>query len=167
MVVTKPFSVSIREKLLKTYGNDCKIDCNAFDLTGDCDGNMHAVWLLQRAYRSELVDEHFFHNSVQNSNGLTSVSIHAPVSHGQGNYLSELLPFRNYYRTKKQSRREMKAVEKEEKRRRFEIDERRRKKNAEYLKAVMLHRDDFFRFHKNKRSGKHFLTHSTFFVTLS
>jgi hypothetical protein len=159
LVLTKPFSVGIREKLHKTFGNELYQKNNKDTSSLVVEREKYAIWLSQRSFRSELIDEHFV-QSLSNSLA-TIIHTHAPVSHGQGNYLSELLPFRNYFRTKKQSRREMKAVEKEEKRRRSEIDERRRKKSAEYLKAVLLHRDDFFRFHKNKRSGKHLFSSSS------
>lgn len=142
LVVTKPFSAALREKLCKTHRLNLVLD-ETYETKRD--DMKSSIWSLQRGFRSELVNEHFDQ----------SATVHAPVSHGQGNYLSELLPFRSFYRTKKQSRREMKSVEKEERRRRAEIDDRRRKKSAEYVKAVMLHRDDFFRFHKNKRSGEH------------
>eukprot|EP01034_Spumella_vulgaris_P021763 gene21763-27819_t len=113
-------------------------------------GNVHDVFSVQRGCRSELIDEHFEH--ILKVSSIAPVSIHPPVSHGQGNYLSELLPFRSFYRTKKQSRREMKVVEKEERRRKSEIDDRRRRKSGDHFKAILLHRDEFFRFHKNKRS---------------
>lgn len=146
LVLTTPFIANVRESLLHAGG------------TSHNDGQHSSKFFaLQREERVALSDAYIesvvsIANSSSNSNALAS--IHPPAIHGQGNYISELLPFRSHYRTKKQTRRDVKASEKEEKRRKAEMDERRRKRTAEFSKAVMLHRDDFFRFHKGKRAGK-------------
>lgn len=80
-------------------------------------------------------------------------AIHPPVTHGPGNYLSELACYRNYYRVRRINRRDVKLWEKEERRRRFEIEDRKKRKNNDFLKVLMTHRDDFFRYFKIKRSG--------------
>ncbi|KAJ1441487.1 SNF2 family N-terminal domain-containing protein [Ochromonadaceae sp. CCMP2298] len=78
-------------------------------------------------------------------------SFHPAVALGPSNYLAELLPYRNFYRTKKQMRKDVKAWEREERRRRLEVEDRRKRRSTEYHKTLMAHKDEFFRFHKNKK----------------
>ena len=47
--------------------------------------------------------------------------------------------------------------EKEERRRRTEVEEKKKKKSADYFRALLAHREEFVRFHKNKRIGKIFM----------
>ena len=57
----------------------------------------------------------------------------------------------NYIRTKKINKKDIKLLEKEEKKKRYDLDERKRKKNNELLKSLMSHREEFIKFHKNKK----------------
>ncbi len=101
--------------------------------------------------RAELAVQHT--NLVKLTSGHNG-SVHPHVAHVPGNCLSELVSFRSHYRVKKQSKREMKMAEKEEKRRKAELDDRKKRRTLEHLKAVMSHRDNFFKFHKFKRTGE-------------
>jgi hypothetical protein len=72
---------------------------------------------------------------------------------GTSNYLSDMIPASSCYRIRKQSKREIKAWEKEDKRKRSEIEERKKRKVNDYHKTLMDHRDSFLKFHKGVRSG--------------
>lgn len=117
------------------------------------------LWVLQRKVRAALVKQHL--SSLQPTaaaqgtaaNQVANVNIHPPVSLGPTNYVSDLLAYRSFYRTRKQMRRDVKAWEKEDRRRRLELEDRRKKKALEYHKALLSHREDFFRFHKGKKFG--------------
>lgn len=114
------------------------------------------LWVIQRKVRAALVKQQL--SSPQSggsasSQVISNTNIHPPVSLGPTNYVSDLLAYRNFYRTRKQMRRDVKAWEKEDRRRRLELEDRRKKKALEYHKALLSHREDFFRFHKNKKFG--------------
>ena len=116
------------------------------------------LWVLQRQVRAALVKQHINTvSAISNpSNPSTTVNtIHLPIALGPTNYATDLISYRNFYRTRKQLRRDIRAWEKEERRRRLELEDKRKKKALEYHKAILAHREDFFRFHKNKRSGKY------------
>lgn len=81
----------------------------------------------------------------------------AGIALGTANYFADLIPSSSCYRVRKQSKREIKIYEKEDKKKRIEIDEKRKKKISDYHKALMDHRDAFQKFHKNCRNGKIFL----------
>lgn len=116
------------------------------------------LWVLQRQVRAALVKQHITTVSAiapSPANPNTTVNtIHLPIALGPTNYATDLIAYRNFYRTRKQLRRDIRAWEKEERRRRLEQEDKRKKKALEYHKAILAHREDFFRFHKNKRSGR-------------
>ena len=129
---------------------------------GDTNSKEAEMWVLQRQIRAAMVKHHL--NTISttpstntttpnNNNNTNTNTIHLPISLGPTNYATELVAYRNFYRTRKQLRRDIKAWEKEERRRRLEQEDKRKKKALEYHKAILVHREDFFRFHKNKRSG--------------
>ena len=65
-------------------------------------------------------------------------------------------------RTKKSLRRDIKHMDKELKKKILEREENRRRNHSLFLKAVLSHRDDFFRYHRFKRSdalkaGKYYI----------
>lgn len=115
------------------------------------------LWVLQRKVRAALVKQHM--SSLQPvgqssaANQAAALNMHPPVSLGPTNYVSDLLAYRNFYRTRKQMRRDVKAWEKEDRRRRLELEDKRKKKALEYHKALLSHREDFFRFHKGRKIG--------------
>ena len=76
---------------------------------------------------------------------------------GISNYFSDLTPSASCYRVRKQSKREIKSWEKDDKKKRAETDDKRKKKLTDYHKALMEHRDAFQKFHKNCRLGMYFL----------
>lgn len=77
----------------------------------------------------------------------------AYISNGPDNYLSEIVNFREHYRIKRQPKRDVRNWEKDEKKRKTEVDDRNKKKMGEMFKSLLGHREEFFRFHKAKRSG--------------
>lgn len=78
----------------------------------------------------------------------------AGIPLGTSNYLGDLIPPSTCYRIRKQSKREIKNWEKEDKKRRIEGEEKKKRKVSDYHKALLEHRDAFFKFHKGARSGK-------------
>lgn len=168
LVVTTPYAAFLREKALalsakvkpalENSRNDVRID--AAETAGsskiiegsDCVSDSSPQWVLQRQVRSALVKQYLGANGAQQS-GSSSSHIHPPVALGPTNYITELLAYRSYYRNRKQARRDVKAWEKEDRRRRLELEDRRKKKAAEYHKTLMAHREDFFRFHKGRKFG--------------
>ncbi len=126
-----------------------------------------ALWVLQRQVRAALVKQHINTvSAISNPANPTATvnTIHLPIALGPTNYATELISYRNFYRTRKQLRRDIRGWEKEERRRRLELEDKRKKKALEYHKAILAHREDFFRFHKNKRSGMYIFCHSFFFL---
>jgi hypothetical protein len=81
-------------------------------------------------------------------------TIHPPIAMGPSNFLAPLLPYRQFHRNRKQSKRDLRLWDREERRRKLELEDKRKKKALEYHKALMSHREDFFRFHKFKKFGK-------------
>lgn len=47
----------------------------------------------------------------------------------------------------------IRGVDKDLRRKKMEIEERRKRKQGDFLKCVLNHRDLFLKFHKNKRNG--------------
>lgn len=76
----------------------------------------------------------------------------AGIALGTANYLSDLVPSSTCYRVRKQSKREIKSWEKDDKRKRSDTEERRKRKVTDYHKTLMEHREAFQKFHKNCRS---------------
>lgn len=77
----------------------------------------------------------------------------AGIPLGTSNYLADMVPASSCYRIRKQSKREIKAWEKDDKRKRAEVDDKKRRKVSEYHKNLMEHRDSFLKFHKSVRGG--------------
>ena len=78
--------------------------------------------------------------------------MHVPSATGQANVVSQLLLRKNYTRTKRQPKRDLKIFERDEKKRRTDLQKLRTMREQEYLKELLAHREDFLRFHKAKRS---------------
>jgi hypothetical protein len=115
------------------------------------------LWILQRQVRAALIRQHLTNSTAVTATTptqLNAANIHPPIALGPTNYVTELLAYRNFYRNRKQNRRDVKAWEKEDRRRRLELEDKRKKKALEYHKALLAHREDFFRFHKSKKFGK-------------
>jgi hypothetical protein len=115
------------------------------------------LWILQRQVRAALIRQHLTGSTAvtpATPTLLNAANIHPPIALGPTNYVTELLAYRNFYRNRKQNRRDVKAWEKEDRRRRLELEDKRKKKALEYHKALLAHREDFFRFHKSKKFGK-------------
>ena len=82
--------------------------------------------------------------------------MHPPLQHGQGGILSLIAPRKTFTRIRRQAKKETRLWEKEEKRRKTEIEDKKKKKATEYFRTLLAHREEFFRFHKNKRIGEAF-----------
>ena len=125
------------------------------------------LWMIQRQMRSAVVHQHIC--DIQSSTPQSNASIihtttatipskdklqllHPPTFLGSGNYLAELIPYRNFYHTKKQDRNFVRNFEKQDRRRRQDIEEKRRRRVIEFHKVLLAHKEEFFRFHKGKRS---------------
>ena len=65
-----------------------------------------------------------------------------------------IAPRKTFARNRRQAKKETKIWEKEERRRRTEVEDKKKKKATEYFRTLLAHREEFFRFHKNKRIGK-------------
>lgn len=65
--------------------------------------------------------------------------------------LLALNPRKHVMKERKKSKRDMKAFEKEQMRMKQGQDEIRKRKQSDFLKAIMNHRDEFLRFYKEKR----------------
>jgi hypothetical protein len=50
-------------------------------------------------------------------------------------------------------RRDPKTFERDEKRKKQEMDDRRRRKAMDFSRIVLAHREEFLKFHKNKKQG--------------
>lgn len=124
---------------------------DAASTTADADGP--PLWILQRQMRAALVKQHLTGSTTATNMQMNNLNIHPPIALGPTNYVTDLLAYRSYYRNRKQNRRDVKAWEKEERRRKVEQEEKRKKKAAEYHKALLAHREDFFRFHKGRKNG--------------
>ena len=123
------------------------------------------LWMIQRQMRSAVVRQHISDilSTTPQSNAsiihtATAVSkdklqpLHPPTFLGAGNYVAELIPYRNFYHTKKQDRNFVRNFEKQDRRRRQDIEEKRRRRVIDFHKVLLAHKDEFFRFHKGKRS---------------
>ena len=65
-----------------------------------------------------------------------------------------IAPRKTFARNRRQAKKETRIWEKEERRRRTEVEDKKKKKATEYFRTLLAHREEFFRFHKNKRIGK-------------
>ena len=92
------------------------------------------------------------HNTLYITSGYHG--IHPAGMHGPGGILSFIAPRKTFTRNRRQAKRETRLWEKEERRRRTEVEEKKKKKSADYFRALLAHREEFVRFHKNKRIGK-------------
>jgi hypothetical protein len=77
--------------------------------------------------------------------------VHTPCSTGAGGLLALLAPRRQFTRTKRQAKRDIRQFEKDERRKRTETLKARSQRADEYFRELLAHREDFFRFHKTKR----------------
>lgn len=84
--------------------------------------------------------------------------MHPALMYGPGGLSSCIAPRKTFTRNRRQAKRETRIWEKEERRRRTEIEDKKKRKALEYFKALLAHRDEFFRFHKNKRIGTYIRT---------
>lgn len=86
--------------------------------------------------------ENFPIKSTNNSSDITTTAI--------ANGTTIPTQWRSFVRTKA-VRRDLRNYEREERRKRGELEDRRRKRVADFHKTLFLHRDEFLRFHKAKR----------------
>lgn len=170
LVVTTPFAAALREKTLSLAAAKAKLSAsNGMDVEGSeskvtsstnsAEADATPMWILQRQTRAALVRQHLTgsfnsSNSATLQQQLNAANIHPPIALGPTNYVSELMAYRSFYRNRKQSRRDVKAWEKEDRRRRLELEDKRKKRAIEYHKALLAHREDFFRFHKGRKFGE-------------
>lgn len=183
LVVTVPFAAALREKTLALAAAKAKLapapsaaaaaavvakNAMSMDVVETTSGQpaeassasspqsleSPLLWVLQRRLRAALLRQHLSGSPSAPAMQTSLAVVHPPVALGPTNYVTELLAHRSYYRNRKQQRRDVKAWEKEDRRRRLELEDRRKKKAVEYHKALLAHREDFFRFHKGRKFGK-------------
>ena len=140
-----------------------------------------ALWALQRQARASLVESYAkCHDIVASSEnniittsssttaagagvassrvvmltgGLASGGMHVPSATGQaGGIVAQLVPRKQYTRLRRQQKRDLKLFERDEKKRRTDLQKLRTVREQEYLKELLQHGQEFFRFHKSKRS---------------
>lgn len=109
-------------------------------------------FFLQRHLRASLLK--FLESKKKDQNELTLSQIYSGLPLGASNQLSELSNYSSFLRIRKQSKREIKAWDRDEKKKRLDYEDRKKKKNAEFLKVVMEHRESFFKAHKSAKAGK-------------
>eukprot|EP01038_Epipyxis_sp_PR26KG_P004082 gene4082-5828_t len=149
LVLTRPFLSSIREQTFQHIVHDNKIVDPSENVNDE-------AWVLQRKIRSNLIEAH----SSDNSNSFLPIDFVSAVVDGNTNppisslnyFNSKLLPFRNFIRTKKLSRRDFKLWEKEDRRRRAESEYEKKRRNSDFFRAILNHREEFFRFFRSKRT---------------
>ena len=119
---------------------------------------MNQLLKLQREARAEVVKKYI--KFVSNPNAKPPRipnSIHPIETIGVDNYMQSdryyLMPYKQYVRTKKQSLRDMKSFEKQDRKKKNEVDDKKKRRVNDFHKQLMIHRDDFLRFHKGKKSG--------------
>jgi hypothetical protein len=65
----------------------------------------------------------------------------------------DILAHRTHFRVKKFAKRDSKNWEKDERRRRLEIEEKKKRRITDFHKQILDHREAFLRYHKQKRAG--------------
>jgi hypothetical protein len=164
LVVTTPYAAALREKALalaakaRLRTSPQPSESLSMDVEAPAESppvpESPLLWVLQRQMRAALVKQQLTGNPSATPAQLNAAVVHPPVALGPTNYVTELLAHRSFYRNRKQQRRDVKAWEKEDRRRRLELEDRRKKKATEYHKALLAHREDFFRFHKSRKFGE-------------
>ena len=169
LVLTHPYVWHIREKFLKklvdTPSNASAESSSASasaDKSVSLNGTdrMKRLLQLQREVRSDAL-KRFMKSPVGSvgPKGLkTQFGIHPVETINADNYMQSdkyyLMSYKSFVRTKKQSLRDVKAFEKQDRRRKGEIDDRKRRRFHDFHKILMIRRDDYFRFHKGRKSGQ-------------
>lgn len=84
--------------------------------------------------------------------GGTASGMHVPCATGLAGVVAQLSPRKQFTRTRRQQKRDLKLFERDEKKRRTDLQKLRTLREQEYLKELLSHREDFFRFHKAKKA---------------
>jgi hypothetical protein len=110
--------------------------------------NMDQLLILQREARSSLGFRYLKENERNK-----------PVCSVEANDIlqTSLISFKKFVRTKRQPKKDVRTWEKEDKRRRYEFEDKKKRRTNDYLKAILIHRDDFLRFHKGRKAGFKFI----------
>eukprot|EP01041_Mallomonas_annulata_P001914 gene1914-3715_t len=95
------------------------------------------LWILQRQIRAMLIEKYIANE---------------PLIHPLVGNITGLVSRKNNFRLKKQAKRDVRNIEKEQKKKLQEREDARRKLHIVFLKNVMAHREEFCRFHRYKRS---------------
>ena len=106
---------------------------------------------LQREARAQLL------KSFVETAKKAAIRIHPIETINADNYMQSqscyLLPYKQQIRTRKQSLRDVKLFEKNDRKKKNEVEDRRRRRWHDFHKLLMSQRDDFLRFHKSRRAG--------------
>jgi ATP-dependent helicase STH1/SNF2 len=137
-------SSTIREELLRFGIESKKLSLDTNHSISLDDEQQNKLFMLQRKLRS-MVASRYLELQKQET-----VSNPVGTILGPGNVLGELVHYSHYSRGKKYNK-TGKGIAYEERKRR-DLDERRRKKQNDYHKALMDHREAFVNFHKLARS---------------
>jgi hypothetical protein len=112
---------------------------------------------LQRHVRSSALKTFIDHRTkllTQESATLANFITTAGIPIGTLNYLTDINPGSTYYRVRKTNRKDTRALEREDKRRRQEFEDKKKKKAVDFHKALIDHREAFTKFHKAAKQGQ-------------
>lgn len=124
LVLTTPYTASFREQQLKA---------NVINKS------KHKLLLLQRHTRSLLIEKFI---SLESSNSLTHPVVGPVVG---------LASRRSHFRIKRQSKKDIRNYDREQKKKKLEREESFRKRQKLFLTTIINHREEFLKFHKGKR----------------
>jgi len=148
LVITLPSVVADREELIRmdliAQSQKSKDSSSAVPFS--------QLIFLQRQLRAVLLKS-YLDNRKKEGLRNTSDVIPSLSNSLSTNYFSEFLSINSYYRARKQNRREIRNSDRDDRRKRGDIDEKKRKKQNDYFKALMDHRDSFLKFHKGCKAG--------------
>lgn len=147
-MITLPSVAADREDLIKMH---LLQETQKVKETG---GNKLSVqsFYLQRHLRAALLKSYVDNRKKETLKNPTDVVSNAANSLSS-NYYSEFLSVSGHYRSRKQNRREIKNWERDDRRKKVDLDEKKRKKQNDYFKSLMDHRDAFLKFHKTTKAG--------------
>jgi len=172
LVMTNAFVKSVREKMFcKLVGTSPVSTSNSSSNEGAqldtastqiaavdaVQARMNQLLKLQREARGEVVKKYIKFASNPNAKPpRIPNSIHPIETIGADNYMQSdryyLMPYKQYIRSKKQSVRDVKSFEKLDRRKKNEVDDKKKRRVNEFHKQLMVHRDEFMRFHKGKKA---------------
>ena len=161
LVLSKPFTTTLREKL-----NYERIARSSSISSGDIAPTVK-VWLLQRQARLSIIESQIQFSNINRPSEFSHViikrsekdksNIH-PVPPGcvgitSASKESVVVNRKLFNRQRKIIRKENKAQERDERKRRMDAEEKRKKQNKLFFDTILTHRDAFYRHHRQVKSS--------------